>query len=74
MVKQIRQPEFEFPCYKMRKNDLVKVGRVRFKIRDLMSPVYSEINEVEEMQQRQFRRVYPSYEPSSVLESINMTD
>jgi len=32
----------------MKKNDLVKVGRVRFKIRDLMSPVYREINEMEE--------------------------
>jgi hypothetical protein len=58
----------------MRKNDLVKVGRVRFKIRDMMSPVYREINEVEDLQQRQFRRVFPSYEPSSVQESINITD
>ena len=48
VVKHLRQPQFDFPCYKIRKNDLVKVGRVRFKIRDLMSPVYKEINEAED--------------------------
>jgi len=33
--------EMEIPCYRICKRDLIKVGRVRFKIRDIMSPVYA---------------------------------
>lgn len=33
----------------MKRNDLIKVGRVRFKIRELMSPIYREINEAEDL-------------------------
>ena len=73
-MKQIRQPEFEFPCYKIKKNDLVKVGRVRFKIRDLMSPAYKDMLEQENIQSENFRKIYPSYEPSSVQDSLNVTD
>ena len=43
MVRDTRCPEMEMPCYRLQKQDLIKVGRVRFKIRDIMSPVYREI-------------------------------
>jgi hypothetical protein len=44
VVKQTFPPEFDFPCYKLRRRDLIKVGRVRFKIRDIMSPAYKHNN------------------------------
>ena len=34
----------ELPCFKLRKRDIIKIGRVRFKIRDIMSPAYEETN------------------------------
>ena len=43
VVKKTTNPEIDFPCYKISKRDLIKVGRVRFKIRDVMSPVYKKI-------------------------------
>ena len=43
VVRESRCPELEIPCYRLMKKDLIKVGRVRFKIRDIMSPVYREI-------------------------------
>lgn len=36
----------EMPCYRINKKDLIKVGRVRFKIRDIMSPVYAHIEKL----------------------------
>jgi SRSO17 transposase len=32
--------EYNFACYRLRKNDMIKVGRVRFKIREIVSPIY----------------------------------
>jgi hypothetical protein len=43
VVKSTYQREMDFPCYKIQRRDLIKVGRVRFKIRDVMSPVYKKI-------------------------------
>lgn len=53
-----------FPCYKLRKRDLIKVGRVRFKIRDIMSPTYKNKNMVEDVKQKSFKQIYPSYDLS----------
>lgn len=39
-----------------------------------MSPAYKEVNYVEDDKHEQFKRVYPNFEPSSVLDSINLTD
>lgn len=38
----------DFPCFKLRRKDLIKVGRVRFKIRDIMSPAYKDKNNNED--------------------------
>ena len=43
VVREHHHPEMEMPCFKLHKRDLIKVGRVRFKIRDIMSPVYAQI-------------------------------
>lgn len=43
VVRETKCPEMDVPCYRIRKRDLIKVGRVRFKIREVMSPVYREI-------------------------------
>lgn len=40
IVKESYVPEMESPMIRLMKGDLIKVGRVRFKIRDIMSPVY----------------------------------
>lgn len=37
VVKQNYCIGIEQPCYKLQKRDLIKVGRVRFKVRDIMS-------------------------------------
>ena len=39
-----------------------------------MSPAYKETIEYENLQHENFRRIYPSYEPSSVQDSVNVTD
>ena len=44
MVKETWQAKLELNCYKLRRRDMIKVGRVRFKIRDVMSPSYQENN------------------------------
>ena len=43
MVKSIWQPKLQLNCYKLKRNDLIKVGRVRFKVRDIQSPVYNSL-------------------------------
>lgn len=43
VVRENGCPEMDVPCYRLNKKDLIKVGRVRFKIRDIMSPVYYQI-------------------------------
>jgi hypothetical protein len=46
VVKDNYVPEMEMPCFRLTKRDLIKVGRVRFKIRDIMSPVYAQIEKM----------------------------
>lgn len=43
VVRETKCEEMSFPCYRLKKKDLIKVGRVRFKIRDIMSPMYRDI-------------------------------
>ena len=45
VVKESYVPEMEAPMIRIMKGDLIKVGRVRFKIRDIMSPVYKKIED-----------------------------
>lgn len=45
IVKESFVPEMESPMIRLFKGDLIKVGRVRFKIRDISSPVYDKIEE-----------------------------
>lgn len=35
VVKSIWQPKLQLNCHKLKRNDLIKVGRVRFKVRDI---------------------------------------
>ena len=51
------------------KKDLIKVGRVRFKIRDIMSPVYHDI----EMKNDFFYEHHKEMFPSVVDESMSMS-
>lgn len=67
VVKKTFPPEMDFPCYKLRRRDLIKVGRVRFKIRDIMSSVYQEKNKIEDACNAKFKSIYPSYDVSSVV-------
>lgn len=60
VVRDNRCPEMEMPCYRLMKKDLIKVGRVRFKIRDIMSPVYREIENGVDLRQDNHREMYPS--------------
>ena len=41
IVSQNYTQDFEFPAYRLKKNDLFKVGRVRFKVREVVSPIYN---------------------------------
>jgi hypothetical protein len=63
----------DFPCYKIEKKDLIKVGRVRFKIRDVMSPVYRKIQEAENLMSEKFNMMYPSFNDSSIADSASNT-
>ena len=60
VVRETRCPEMEIPCYRLMKKDLIKVGRVRFKIRDIMSPVYRDIEMKHEYFNEHHREMYPS--------------
>jgi len=39
-MKEEKQP---VPCYKLQKNDIFRIGRVKFKVREIMSPEYLNI-------------------------------
>jgi len=60
VVKENICAEMEIPCYRLNKRDLIKVGRVRFKIRDIMSPVYAQIEKLSNEEQKQFLNFFPS--------------
>lgn len=69
VVRDTKCPEMEMPCYRLQKKDLIKVGRVRFKIRDIMSPVYREIENGVDLRHDHHREMFPSVIDDSL--SIN---
>jgi hypothetical protein len=68
VVKEVfnEVPELETPSIKLNKGDLIKVGRVRFKIRDIMSPVYEKIEEENDRKRDMFDMRYPSFNDNSM--------
>ena len=58
------------PCVRLYKKDLIKVGRVRFKIRDIMSPVYREIENGVDVKHESHREQFPSMMNESISSSI----
>lgn len=69
VVKEVHNeiPELETPSIKLNKGDLIKVGRVRFKIRDIMSPMYEKIEEENERKRDVFDMKYPNIHDFSHL-------
>lgn len=59
-------PELETPSIKLNKGDLIKVGRVRFKIRDIMSPIYEKIEDENDRKRDLFDMRYPSFHDNSI--------
>ena len=74
VVRDNRCPEMEMPCYRLQKKDLIKVGRVRFKIRDIMSPVYREIENGVDIRHETHREMFPSVLNESVGSSVYHLD
>lgn len=74
VVHSTYQPQMDFPCYKLRRRDLIKVGRVRFKIREIMSPAYKQIQDQEEYFQEKHHMIYPEFDASSILDESSMAN
>ena len=74
VVRDNRCPEMEMPCYRLQKKDLIKVGRVRFKIRDIMSPVYREIENGVDVRHEGHREMFPSILNASISSSVLQPD
>ena len=70
VVRDNRCAGMEMPCYRLQKKDLIKVGRVRFKIRDIMSPVYREIESGVDVRHEHHREMFPSMLNDSISSSI----
>ena len=70
VVRETRCPELEIPCYRLMKKDLIKVGRVRFKIRDIMSPVYKDIEMKNDFFYEHYKEAFPS-QPSESIASMS---
>ena len=73
-MRDNRCPEMEMPCYRLQKKDLIKVGRVRFKIRDIMSPVYREIEDGADVKHEGHREMFPSILNESISSSVLQPD
>jgi len=69
VVKETWQTKLELFCFRLRKRDLIKVGRVRFKIREVMSPIYQEFNRKDDLNLSKHRKIYPTQDVSVVSES-----
>ena len=74
VVRDTRCPEMEMACYRLQKQDLIKVGRVRFKIRDIMSPVYREIENGVDIKHETHREMFPSVINDSISSSVMHND
>jgi len=71
VVRECSIPEMDRPCIKLGKGDLIKVGRVRFKIRDIMSPVYEKIETDNEEKRIRFHELFPSFNENSLSKSMS---
>ena len=69
-MRETRCPELEIPCYRIMKKDLIKVGRVRFKIRDIMSPMYKDIEMKNDFFYEHHKELFPS-QPSESIASMS---
>ena len=58
------------PSCLIQKRDLIKVGRVRFKIRDAMSPVYREIAQGVDIRLEDHREMFPSVLDESISSAL----
>lgn len=70
VVKEIPCPEMSYPAYRLNKRDLIKVGRVRFKIRDIMSPVYAKIEQYSNEEQKAFQTLFPVVDDNISMSSV----
>lgn len=61
VVKAQHNPHMDYPCHLLRKDDLVKVGRVRFKVREIESPIYRALGERDERIERRHQLLFPSF-------------
>jgi len=60
----------DMPSCLIQKKDLIKVGRVRFKIRDVMSPVYREIAQGVDVRLEDHREMFPSVLDESISSAL----
>lgn len=67
-------PEYSFATYRLKKFDLIKVGRVRFKVREIVSPIYLEENARNKTISDQYKIMFPPIEPSSFMSSREELD
>ena len=74
VVRSTYQPQVDFPCYRIRRRDLIKVGRVRFKVRDIMSPVYRNIQYQDDFFSEKHHMLYPSFDESSIVDESSMAN
>jgi hypothetical protein len=44
IVKHCKSKNKQIDGYKLLKNDIIKVGRVRFRIKEICSPAYTKLN------------------------------
>jgi hypothetical protein len=65
-VAQHWTSEFSFAAIRLKLNDILKVGRVRFKVREIVSRVYNIENERQSRVSELYYSMYPEYEPSSM--------
>ena len=54
VVKDSYDPKEEINGHRLTKGDVIKIGRVRFKVRDIESPSYKKI----ESKQKQQMKIY----------------
>lgn len=51
--------EYNFATIRLKKNDLIKIGRIRFKIKEIVSPIYVEENARSNIISEQYKLIFP---------------
>jgi hypothetical protein len=54
VVKDSYDPREDIQGHRLHKGDVIKIGRVRFKIREITSPTYKKV----EHKQKQLKKIY----------------